>query len=125
MEVDLDADIMVSVRLSPRLMLMLDSIEDTIVGVCTMEVVYTMEVDLDADIMVSVRLSPRLMQVTMVDTMEILDMLDTMVDTMVDTPILLMASMDKDQRYQNGHGQPTTFFIVTNFLVPDMMFVNK
>merc|ERR1711862_585722 len=91
MEVDLDADIMESVRL------MLDSIEDTIVGVCTMEVVYTMEVDLDADIMVSVRLSPRLMQDTMVDTMEILDMQGTMVDTMVDTPILLMDTMDKDQ----------------------------
>merc|ERR1712025_590344 len=98
---------------------------DTMVEVCTMVVVSTMELDLDADIMVSVRLSPRLMQDTMVDTMEILDMLDTMVDTMVDTPILLMATMDKDHSYQNGHGQPTTFFLVTNFLVPDMMFVNK
>merc|ERR1719250_512291 len=102
MELVLEADIMESVRL------MLDSIVDTIVGVCTMVVVSTMEVDLEADIMVSVRLSPRLMQ-----------------DTMVDTPILLMAFMDKDHSYQNGHGQPTTFFIVTNFLVLEIMFVNK
>merc|ERR1719250_511606 len=61
----------------------------------------------------------------MADTMEILDMQDIMVDTMVDTPILLMASMDKDHSYQNGHGQPTTFFLGTNFLVLYMMFVNK
>merc|ERR1719317_1923535 len=51
----------------------------------------------------------------MVDTMEILDMQDTMVDTMVDTPILLMASMDKDHSYQNGHGQPTAFFYSDQF----------
>merc|ERR1712029_959365 len=69
---------MESVKLSPRLMLMLICTEDT------------MDMVLDTVvIMESVRLSPRLMHTCMED-MDTLDMLDTM-----DTPMVDMPTMDK------------------------------
>merc|ERR1712183_725484 len=85
-----DTDTMVSGMLSPRLMLMLDIMED-IMGLDTLEVVYTMEVHTteDTDTMVSVMLRPRLMQdCTPVDTMETLAILDTL-----DTPMPRMLTM--------------------------------
>merc|ERR1712183_299960 len=87
-----DTDTMVSGMLSQRLMLMLDIMEDTM-GLDTLEVVYTMEVHTteDTDTMVSVMLRPRLMQdCTPVDTMETLAILDTL-----DTPMPRMLTMDK------------------------------
>merc|ERR1712061_533152 len=75
----LDTDTMESVKLSPRLMLMLICMEDT------------MDMVLDTATMESVKLSPRLMlmRTCTVDTMGmVLDMLDTMDIPMVDIPTL-------------------------------------
>merc|ERR1711970_743500 len=102
-----DTDTMVSAMLSPRLML--DIMEDTM-GLDTLEVVYTMEVHSteDTDTMVSVMLSPRLMQdCTPVDTMETLAILDTL-----DTPMPRMLTMDKTPD-NNMDSQP---LVLTSFV---------
>merc|ERR1711970_1514759 len=72
-----DTDTMLSRWLRPRLMLMLDIMEDTM-GLDTLEVVYTMVAHSteDTDTMVSVMLSPRLM--LMLDIMEDTMGLDTL-----------------------------------------------
>merc|ERR1712013_920287 len=76
---DWDIATMESVKLSPRLMLMLICTEDT------------MDMVLDTvDIMDSVMLSPRLMHTCMEDMLDSLDMPDTM-----DTPMVDMPTMDK------------------------------
>merc|ERR1711936_913679 len=85
----LDTAIMESVMLSPRLMLMLICIEDTMDMV--LDIVDTMAMVLDTAIMESVKLSQRrmLMHTCMVDTMDmVLDMPDTMDIPMVDIPTL-------------------------------------
>merc|ERR1711997_76561 len=101
----LDTAIMESVMLSPRLMLMLICMEDTMAMV------------LDTAIMESVKLSQRLMlmHTCMVDTMDmVLDMPDTMDIPMVDIPTLdKLLPLDS---------QPSLFsFSVTTFSVLDII----
>merc|ERR1712111_23651 len=89
----LDTAIMESVKLSPRLMLMLICMEDTMDMVLDTADTMVMVLVLDTATMESVKLSPRLMLmlICMEDTMDmVLDMLDTMDIPMVDIP-----SMDK------------------------------
>merc|ERR1719369_1527023 len=84
---------MESVRLSPRLMLMLTCMVDTMDMVLDTADTMVMVLVLDTATMESVKLSPRLMlmHTCMVDTMDmVLDMPDTM-----DTPMVDMPTMDK------------------------------
>merc|ERR1711970_1368300 len=73
----LDTDTMESVKLSPRLMLMLICMEDTMDMVLDTADTMVMVLVLDTDIMESVRLSPRLM--LMLTCME--DTMDMVLDT--------------------------------------------
>merc|ERR1719244_1819403 len=85
----LDTDTMESVKLSPRLMLMLICMEDTMDMV--LDTADTMVMVLDTATMESVKLSPRLMlmHTCTEDTMDmVLDMPDTMDIPMVDIPTL-------------------------------------
>merc|ERR1712168_1526019 len=88
---DWDTAIMESVRLSPRLMLMLICIEDTMGMVLDTVDIMDMVLVLDIAFTESVRLSPRLMLMpTCMEDMDTLDMPDTM-----DTPMVDMPTMDK------------------------------
>merc|ERR1719153_145898 len=87
----LDTDIMESVKLSPRLMLMLICMEDTMDMVLDTVDTMVMVLVLDTGTMESVKLSQRLMlmHTCTVDTMDmVLDMPDTMDIPMVDIPTL-------------------------------------
>merc|ERR1711874_822828 len=80
-----------SVTLSPRLMLMLICMEDTMDMVLDTADTMVMVLVLDTATMESVKLSPRLMLMLtcMVDTMDmVLDMPDTMDIPMVDIPTM-------------------------------------
>merc|ERR1719309_591769 len=80
---------MESVRLSPRLMLMLTCMVDTMDMVLDTADTMVMVLVLDTDTMESVKLSPRLMHTCTVDTMDmVLDMPDTMDILMVDIPTM-------------------------------------
>merc|ERR1719209_910096 len=87
----LDTAIMESVRLSPRLMLMLTCTVDTMDMVLDTADTMVMVLVLDTATMESVKLSPRLMLMLTctVDTMDmVLEMPDTMDIPMVDIPTL-------------------------------------
>merc|ERR1719431_814918 len=85
------AGTMESVRLSPRLMLMLICMEDTMDMVLDTAGTMVMVLVLDTATMESVRRSQRLMLICMEDTMDmVLDMLDTM-----DIPMEDILTMDK------------------------------
>merc|ERR1712002_1194528 len=87
MDTVLDIAIMESERLklSPRLLLMLICMEDTMDMVLDTVDTMVMVLVLDTAIMESVRLSPRLMLICMEDTMDmVLDMPDTMDISMED-----------------------------------------
>merc|ERR1712168_1637938 len=88
---DWDTATLESVRLSPRLMLMLICIEDTMGMVLDTVDIMDMVLVLDIAFTESVRLSPRLMLMpTCMEDMDTLDMPDTM-----DTPMVDMPTMDK------------------------------
>merc|ERR1719209_1833268 len=85
----LDTAIMESVKLSPRLMLMLICMEDTMDMVLDTADTMVMVLVLDTATMESVKLSPRLMHTCTVDTMDmVLDMPDTMDILMEDIPTM-------------------------------------
>merc|ERR1711970_1671846 len=89
----LDTATMESVRLSPRLMLMLTCMVDTMDMVLDTADTMVMVLVLDTDTMESVKLSQRLMlmHTCTVDTMDmVLDMPDTM-----DNPMVDILTMDK------------------------------
>merc|ERR1719495_535597 len=91
MDMVLDIATMESMRLSPRLMLMLTCMVDTMDMVLDTADTMVMVLVLDTDTMGSVKLSPRLMlmHTCTADTMDmVLDMPDTMDTPMVDIPIL-------------------------------------
>merc|ERR1711939_701022 len=87
----LDTATMESVKLSPRMMLMLTCMEDTMDMVLDTADTMVKVLVLDTATMESVKLSPRLMlmHICTVDTMDmVLDMPDTMDIPMVDIPTL-------------------------------------
>merc|ERR1712055_133082 len=92
MDMVLDIATMESVRLSPRLMLMLTCMEDTKDMVLDTADTMVMVLVLDTATMENVKLSPRLMlmHTCTVDIMDTLDMPDTM-----DIPMVDMPTMDK------------------------------
>merc|ERR1719427_1220026 len=91
MDMVLDTAITESVRLSPRLMLMLICMEDTMDMVLDTVDTMVMVMVLDTATMESVMLSQRLMHTCTVDIMAmVLDMLDTM-----DIPMEDILTMDK------------------------------
>merc|ERR1719402_663229 len=101
---------MESVRLSPRLMLMLICMEDTMDMVLDTADTMVMVLVLDTATTESVKLSPRLMLmlICMEDTMDmVLDMPDTMDIPMVDIPTLVKLF----PLIQNGQPTNLVFFI--------------